>query len=111
MPHMSTFGFGPEMIDFRTVLAAASLLGFALVLSWRRKFGQGGDVRVTPRRSLPLVGSPNVADDAMTLMLPSHSPGRHLSKSRRKPRQDRRTSRNRNGYRTVGISRQLRRTT
>jgi hypothetical protein len=32
MPHMSTFGFGPEMIDFRTVLAAASLLGFALVL-------------------------------------------------------------------------------
>jgi hypothetical protein len=30
---MCTFGFGPEMIDFRTVVAAAILLSLALVLS------------------------------------------------------------------------------
>jgi hypothetical protein len=30
---MCTFGFGPEMINFRTVVAAAVLLSLALVLS------------------------------------------------------------------------------
>jgi hypothetical protein len=33
MPLVRTLGFGPEMIDFRTVSAAAFLLGSALIMS------------------------------------------------------------------------------
>jgi hypothetical protein len=63
---MSTFGFGPEMIDFRTVLAAASLLGFALVLSLAAEIGARGRRASNAKASLPLVGSPQAADDART---------------------------------------------
>jgi hypothetical protein len=42
MPLMCTLGFGPEMIDFRTVAAGIVLLGFSLILSsmaeiWARR--------------------------------------------------------------------------
>jgi hypothetical protein len=65
MPLMCTLGFGPEMIDFRTVLAAAFLLGLALVLSLAAEIGARGRRASRARALLPLVESPKVADDAM----------------------------------------------
>jgi hypothetical protein len=69
MPLMCTLGFGPEMIDFRTVLAAAFLLGLTLVLSLAAEIWARGRRASNAKALLPLVESPKVADDAMTLML------------------------------------------
>jgi hypothetical protein len=65
MPLMCTLGFGPEMIDFRTVLAAAYLLGLTLVLSLAAEIGARGRRASRAKALLPLVESPKVADDAM----------------------------------------------
>jgi hypothetical protein len=66
MPLMSTFGFGPEMIDFRTVMAAAFLLGITLVLSLAAEIWARGRRTRNAKATLPLVESPKVADYAMT---------------------------------------------
>ena len=63
---MCTLGFGPEMIDFHTVLAATFLLGLTLFLSL------AADIWARRRRArnakalLPLMQSPKVTGDAMT---------------------------------------------
>jgi hypothetical protein len=66
MPLMSTFGFGPGMIDFRTVMAAAFALGFALVLLLAAEIWARGSGASKAKALLPLMESPRVAEDAMT---------------------------------------------
>jgi hypothetical protein len=63
---MCTLGFGPEMIDFRTVLAAAFLLRLTLVLSLAAEMWARGRRASNAKALLPLLESPKVADDAMT---------------------------------------------
>jgi hypothetical protein len=50
MPLMCTLGFGPEIIDFRTVVAATVLLSFTLALSLVAEIWARSDGRVTQSR-------------------------------------------------------------
>jgi hypothetical protein len=74
MPLMSTLGFGPEMVDFRTVMAAAFLLGLLLVMTLAAKIWSRATCVSDAKVLLPLIQSPNVAGDATTRDIPLESP-------------------------------------
>jgi hypothetical protein len=66
MPLMSTLGFGPEMVDFRTVMAAAFLLGVVLVILLAAQIWVSARCASDAKVLLVPTESPNVADDATT---------------------------------------------
>jgi hypothetical protein len=62
---MSKFGFGPEMIDFRTVLAATVLSGCTLLGALAFEI-LARSRRVSNSKALPHAESPKVADNVTT---------------------------------------------